>query len=151
MPSITLSPERVEALDFETAQAFEAFQRAVSSRDNLEAHWSRGMFDALVNSLVQASRGSIMGWRRGTKKADLFDRYILQYALGNGSSLELTRATTQGYKESPTDITEESLRQSIDSRQGRYLDLDNKAASLARAGNFDAIVRTLKYVRDNIR
>src|SRR3989339_520975 len=98
MTSQTLTDEQVKALDFQVDQLYHTFKRALETQSYQDAVWSQESFAAFGKSLIEATNHSaIMRWRRDTKRAGVFDKYLLTYALGYGPSGKL-RGLTHGRK-----------------------------------------------------
>jgi len=158
MVGLTLTSGQIDSLEFRTAHAYESFERAVRTKEVLDVRYVRELYKALGSAVSVAVKYSpFIDWNRGTQRADLMDRYVLQVALSNTSPLELEQATnyekTRGEpwpSFNPTEVTEKEVKDAINNKRIPYWKISSKATHLGSAGRFDEVVRLIKYVRDTI-
>src|SRR3989338_8981964 len=100
------------------------------------------LYEALGDSLSVATDGAgFMDWNRGTQQADLMDRYLLQYALGNVHAVALQRTVEQErrlgrfYDLRPTEVTETDIKVALDNKKIPYRRLQTMAINLGDAGH----------------
>lgn len=154
MASRTLTKEQRGSLDFQTDQLYESFRRTLDTQSHQEAIWNNGLFKAYEKSLNAATNYSaFMDWKRDTKRALVFDKYILHYAVGSNSSHNLEQDIQfkqfgHGSKAKETDVTVDSLKKAIDNNKVSYHIIQSMVMSLTNAHDFAGIADVLGYVRE---
>lgn len=150
----TLSEEQIKALDFQTDQLYASFRRAVETQVYQDAVWNKELFEAFGKSLKEATNYSVFtNWNRDTARAQIFDRYLLLYALGNISSIKLeeqviVRDHGWGLEARATEVTADTLKQAIDNNKVPYARIGLMVMKLAEAHDFAGIVKAMGYVQE---
>ncbi len=98
-----------------------------------------------------------MDWNRGTQRANLMDRYLLQFVLGKLPAIALEQAV--GYEKNAgkswdfkaTDVSEEDVRVALGDKKCSYSELQVMAMRLGDAGHFDDVVKLIAHIRDTYR
>lgn len=148
-----LCPEQVSALEFQTAQAYEALKKALDTRHQQDAIWAVKVYSGLQASLnVATNYGNYTGLKRDKKLPLVLDKSVLQYVIGDISSLVLENTTQdrrygRERKAEKTEITEESMKGAIASDVS-FMELKSMAMKLAKAHKYDDILNVLRYVRE---
>lgn len=149
MTSTRLTQEQIGALDFQTEQLYKSFTRAVVSRSLQDAVWSRELFTAFGRSLEYATNFSaFMDWHRNSQRTPVFDKYLLHYAIGSVSAIDLERNLQTSRPEAiNTDVVAvDDLKRAIDGKEP-YRRIQTMAMSLSAEGDYDGILDVLQYVR----
>lgn len=158
MARLHLVQEQIESLEFQTSQVYDSLSRAVKTKEHQDTAWAAKIFNPLCDSLYIATGNSaFMDWNRGTQRADLLDRYLLQFALGNLPAIALKLAVSYEkiagkiWDFKATDVSEEDVRAALDNKKIPYSKLQMMAMHLGDAGHFDDVIKLITYVRDTYR
>lgn len=153
--------EEFDSLEVQANTAYEALKRAVKSyqhkdvtgthrRAYLDALWSVSLYNALSLSINHTTKAYFPNyWSRGTQRADLTDRFTLQFVLGLNLSNYLMDVT-QHYE---LNESGQKLHKELTSKEkqryqtgsyfiGKYLDMH---------GEEDLTIENVKAVLDNKR
>lgn len=155
MTQSLLCPAQISALEFQTTQAYEALARVVETRHHQDAVWAEKLYVALQTSLnVATGYSNYIGFQRDKTSVEL-DKAILQYIIGEISSIVLENAAQDRkhgneQKAEKTTMTEESFKEAIDSNVP-YIELKTMAMKLAKAHKYDIIVNLVRYVREEYK
>ena len=156
MSSKILTPSLMGALDFQTNQLYEAFERAVSTREHQDAVWAGALTPTLYTSLSRAiDHLDFMDLSRNPERVTPLDGFFLHYAIAQKPihSLERhIRAEKSGNPiESPANrITTEEVISAIE-EGAPYSKIHTISGDLAAPGErFEQGVRVLRHVRKTI-
>ncbi len=157
MTSRTLSNKQIKSLDFQIDHLYKSIRKTVDTQSYLDVVWNEQLFSGFGESLRIVTNYSLfMDWHRDTQRTQVFDKYLLHYAIGKdpASILEKQIKIKQfGREIDPieTDVTTETLKQAIDDYKMPYKKIRSIAISLAEAKDFTGIVSALGYVREKYK
>ncbi|MBN2567525.1 hypothetical protein JXB02_05585 [Candidatus Woesearchaeota archaeon] len=149
----TPTKDEIDSLELQADQAFEAFERARMTQSRMDGEYASKVYGALGDTLRKTTgEHSFKSWRRGTKKAQPFDRYLLQYAIGSHPSTaiaEVAQIRDAGVNHPPrkTKETYDSLHKAVQANRD-YATITAKVRELADAQRFSDIAAMLATVRE---
>ena len=158
MSNLIITKPQLDALEFQTTQAYNAFRRAVRSEVYEDAHWTAELYNALGGSLKFATEYQrFMEWNRGTEPAQTLDRYLLQLAMGQDPASILkqyTEAKKFGWEQFlrvPNDVTKEAVIHAVDDIKVTYERVSVLGMYLRKAGKFEDVLDVLTHIRDTYK
>lgn len=155
----------VNSLERQTDIAFAELKIAIATRNPLHVLWVKNLYSALGISLDRVtgtSNFNYMWWNRGTQRANLFDRYVLQYAIGSTAAEGLMRRTQPELKPH-AEISDEDFGKGMDlvkkfidtkkigKHRTKYTAVSEMTQKLAEEGAFRLITGAMDYVRENYK
>lgn len=155
-----LSPEQIEALEFQTEQAYAALIKAVNAQTILNARWAKRTLTILGEELEEILRYSAFLHLGAEERTPARDKYLLPYLFGCELAHRLNilaQDTRTGYCEptKETSITEDVLKNAIDEANNghktvSYGRLNLMAEALINANNCDVILKVISYVKNGV-
>lgn len=114
---VKISEAQVKTLEFQTVQAFNALDRAFSTRDIVDIFWARDLYEG-INKTIETLAGEPRRRNGNMPEKEQFNKYLKQVQIGLGavSGLEPKNFSYRGkdYTNSPQNMdnsyNEESLR-----------------------------------------
>ena len=148
MARLRLTKEQVESLEVQTTQAHKALRKGMETKRRGDIVSAAALYHDLKESLVaiagySSGQESFMSWTRGTYRANLLDRYLLQYVLSSSLMVELERGIENEPKRRRNDrvtgksnglgriFTPEEVKEGDNLEEGLILMIDDKKIGYA--------------------
>ncbi|MBI2112870.1 hypothetical protein HYT52_05010 [Candidatus Woesearchaeota archaeon] len=179
MARLKLRNDHIDALEDQTTKAYHLLKKEIQTRGKCDLSLAVDSYHELKDSLVDiagysSGRRSFMSWNRGTHRAHLLDRYLLQYVLGHSLAVGFQRyGTIFSFPNGPSkktplgkevhldrygriytpaevdeaDDLEETIILTIDDKKTGYASITKIAQAMARRGYFDRLLTVLEDVR----
>ncbi|MBW2966225.1 hypothetical protein KY342_03930 [Candidatus Woesearchaeota archaeon] len=134
--------EKLESLEFQTDQVYNALKRALSTKSKQDISWAA----ALVSPGLEAQLRSLIGenFIAQAQKTPLYDRYLFFYVVSEGIVFSLT--TYKGHKNSG--VNYEDIINAMQQRK-RPTHLSNLVVVYCWSGEFNKTLGLLDYIKVN--
>lgn len=149
---IDITDEKLDLLDLQTSQAFEALKRAIEQNSFIHVHYANRIYSDIISDMIGThillSPDYFLGGKTDTSyPTEKLAPYIYQQVIGQNLSGPLNSSLLGGFNPRPTDKTVVDLIETIESNKS-YVASGKIANELAIAHQFKEVYEVIQGIRD---
>jgi hypothetical protein len=152
---LILTQGTIDALEFQANLAHQAITRAITTDEYIDIIPAVALYGTVLPGALMEASGyrPCMDFTRGTPEADFFDRYTLQYAIGEITTILLKdqlNSKKHGHQPQPvrTSVTIQTFTTALENKTTPYSDIYVFAQTLTNSHQLDAIVNAFDYIKN---
>jgi hypothetical protein len=147
-------PSQISVLENLTEHSFAALLTGVATGLEQDRKLAKEMYKQFwiyLKETIPGNTADFSGWRRGSQRANKWDRYLLQLSIGEGAARQLGRGTLQvrtWYENRIRHLTKKEVRALIDDKKRwNFRVYEHIGCALMYDARIDVLAEAMQYIQ----
>ncbi|MBW3004862.1 hypothetical protein KY310_03445 [Candidatus Woesearchaeota archaeon] len=147
-------PSQISTLETLAECSFTALLGAVATKLEQDEHLAKEMYKQFwiyLKETIPGNDADFSAWRRGSQRANKWDRYLLQNAIGDGAARQLGRGDLQvhaWYENKIHHLTQKEVRALIDDKKRwNYRFYEHVGCALMYDARIAVLAEAMQHIR----